>query len=81
MKRSAAEVSEIIERFLDNVPSEYEWDDFTSIPIKNPFLNGVRLLCAHADSAFPSEPGSGKYCNDKGAELMRCIAVHLKWTK
>ena len=79
MKRTAAEVSEIIERFLDGTSQPYEWDDFTSIPIADPFLDGIRHVCAHVDSAFPPEPESHRYCSERGAELIRAIASHLKW--
>ncbi len=74
-------MSEIIERFLGGTAHDYEWDDFTSMPIADPFLNGVRQACAHADSAYPPEPGSGRYCSDQGVELMRAIAASLKWAK
>jgi hypothetical protein len=40
--RSAAEVAKYLRDFIDGTGGEWDWDDFTSIPIKEPELEAIR---------------------------------------
>jgi hypothetical protein len=72
-----AEVKAEILKFLDGSGGDWDWDDFTSVPIKDPFLDAVRRFCLTARTGFPPEEGERTYCNDDGLRLMRMIAEAL----
>ena len=67
-----AEVADIIERFLEGNGGQWDWDDFLSIPIADPQLDGVRQRCdATRDEAYPNQ-----WCGPAGfAELRRIVAA------
>ena len=46
--RTPHEVANIIEKFLDGTGGDWEWDDFTSLRIKDPALEAIRIKCAAA---------------------------------
>jgi hypothetical protein len=78
VSRSAQEAADLIERFLDGNIGDHEWDDFTSVKLRAPFLDGIRLVCVGVHDAFPAPVGSGRYCSDDGLALLRSLAEHLK---
>lgn len=78
MTPSANHISETITRFLDGACDEWEWDDFTSAPIREAFLEGIRLVCIGIRDAFPPPAGSAAYCSKEGMDFLRVIALHLK---
>ncbi len=41
-KRTAAEVAQHLRSFLDNSADEWDWDNFTSIPLADPTLESIR---------------------------------------
>jgi hypothetical protein len=68
IRRTRAEVADIIERFLDNSSGPWDWDDFTSISIEDADLERIRLFCVGArDDNAPI----GQYCDEAGLELRR----------
>jgi hypothetical protein len=40
--REPAEVAQFISNFLSGTGGEWDWDDFTSVPITNPALEAIR---------------------------------------
>jgi hypothetical protein len=40
--RGPAEVAQFISNFLSGTGGEWDWDDFTSVPITNPSLEAIR---------------------------------------
>jgi hypothetical protein len=40
--REPAEVAQFISNFLNGTGGEWDWDDFTSVPITNPALEAIR---------------------------------------
>lgn len=74
MKLTKLEVIEILKRFIRNESTDYEWDDFVSVPIANDELDEVRLKCLNLPERFPSE-NKGQYCSDEG---LRCLEEILK---
>lgn len=41
--RSAAEVAGFLRDFIDGTGGEWDWDDFTSVPITNQRLDAIRI--------------------------------------
>ena len=54
MKRTAEEVVDYLEDFINGTGSDWDWDDFVSIPIADPALDTIRERA----SRFP-EPEVG----------------------
>ncbi len=45
-KRTAQEVAQYLRSFLDDSSGDWDWDDFTSIPIDDPVLESIRQRAA-----------------------------------
>src|SRR5215208_6305748 len=46
---SASDVEEYLRNFLDGGGGDWDWDDFTSIPITDPTLEGIRQEAADVE--------------------------------
>lgn len=64
-RRNAEYVAASIERHLRGEEGPWEWDDFTSVPIKDNHLDAIRLRCIELDQANPAR---------RDAELGRIVA-------
>lgn len=53
LQRSAAEVARYLRGFIEGTGGEYDWDDFESIPIADPVLDGIRRRAAEAGPPKP----------------------------
>ena len=42
LQRSASEVATYLRDFIDGTSGDWDWDDFTSIPIADPSLEAIR---------------------------------------
>ena len=76
IQRTSNEVAAIIGRFLDGTSGKYGWDDFTSIPIRDPDLNGVRRTCRELWLHYPPIQ-HGHYCSEEGLEILRALVRKL----
>jgi hypothetical protein len=47
---TAEQVEKIIERHLNENQGPWDWDDFTSLPIHDDYLEKIRLRCIELDS-------------------------------
>ena len=47
---TAIQVAKIIEKHLDENEGPWDWDDFTSLPIHDDYLDRIRLRCIELDS-------------------------------
>ncbi len=47
--RTREEVAQYIENFIDGRGGEWDWDDFTSVAIKDPYLDRIRRQCLDAE--------------------------------
>jgi len=65
-----AEVRQILVSFLDGSGGPYDWDDFTSIRITDPFLDHIRERCQGLWDEFPPEQPN-HYCSDLGVEVIK----------
>jgi hypothetical protein len=76
IQRTSNEVVAIIGRFLDGTGGKYDWDDFTSIPIREPVLDGVRRTCRELWLHHPPIQ-NGHYCSEEGLEILRALVRDL----
>ncbi len=72
-----AEVAQVIEDLLADGGGPWDWDDFISVPIKDPELEAIRQRCGALPDEFPADDASG-YCGAPGNEVLREIATALR---
>jgi hypothetical protein len=71
------EIANTIEGFVNGTGSQWDWDDFTSIRLKDPELEAIRERCVSIRDEYPpSDPHA--YCSEGGLEVMRGIAADLR---
>jgi hypothetical protein len=51
--RTVSQVVSILERELQGIASTAEWDDFISVPIADPYLDGIRTRHSFAGNELP----------------------------
>jgi hypothetical protein len=73
---TSLEVAAIIQRFVDGTGSEWDWDDFISIPLRDPALEEVRRKCAELPELYPPDL-KGWYCNERGIKVLRDLIRQL----
>jgi hypothetical protein len=73
---TSTEVAAIIRRFLDGTGGKWEWDDFTSISILDPVLDGVRRTCAELPDRYPPVR-AGHHCGDEGFQILHALVRDL----
>ncbi len=77
--RSKEEVITYIENFIAGEGGDWDWDDFTSVPIADPRLERVRQQCLDAPELWPPvQPG--QYCNHEGLSELSKLADGLRRT-
>jgi hypothetical protein len=75
--RTVSEVREYLEQFLSGEGSPYDWDDFLSISIKDPYLESIKRRAHGLQGRFPpTEPGH--WCSAEGEEILRGLIAELK---
>ncbi|NDQ55640.1 MAG: hypothetical protein GZ088_01045 [Acidipila sp.] len=57
-RRTAAEVAESIEKHIEGTEDPYDWDDFTTRPISDDYLDAVRLRCCDLGGGPPFSQSS-----------------------
>ena len=77
---SRGEMADIIERFVDGICGEWDWDDFCSFPIVDPSLDAIRVRCIGLPQEFPSSQ-KGHYCSEAGIEVLRVMVRELRRPK
>jgi hypothetical protein len=78
--RSSGEIADTIERFLDGICRRWDWDDFCTVPIRDPQLDAIRLRCAGLSQEFPTAE-KGHYCSKAGLEVLRQMVRELQHPK
>jgi hypothetical protein len=80
MKRTAEEVANTIEGFVNGSGNQWDWDGFISIRLDDPELEAIRKQIVSLPIEFPpSEPR--EYCNEAGKEKMRQMVKDLRAVK
>lgn len=80
MNLSDDEVINYIENFVYRKGEEYDWDDFTAMPIKDQFLDWVRKESISVHDRFPPESGEG-YCSQKGLDYLLSLVNKIQERK
>jgi hypothetical protein len=78
--RTKPEVASIIEQFLNGTGGKWDWDDFCSISVADPYLDSVRMRCLELPLTYPPEE-KGHYCSQAGVEIMRELVAALQAAK
>ena len=77
MKRTAEEVANTIDGFVNGTGNQWAWDEFTSIRLDDPDLDEIRKKVVALPTEFPpSNPRA--YCSDAGKERLRQIVQDLR---
>ena len=71
------EAADLIVSFLNGSCTPYEWDDFTSIPCSDPFVEHARQRCISVRDEYPPA-GSIGYSSARGIEILRSIEAELR---
>jgi hypothetical protein len=53
VRRTALEVKDFLINHLAGAAQPHEWDEFTSVPIADPRLEGIRLRCVQLKNERP----------------------------
>ena len=77
LKMDDSEVRAILKAFIYGDTGEWDWDDFISVPIKDAYLNAVRIICRDLPTRFPPELGSKAYCSKEGWSTLEMIEAKL----
>jgi hypothetical protein len=80
VERTKLEVACIIEQFLDGTGGKWDWDDFCSLGIRDPYLDSVRGQCIELNRTHPPTK-TGHYCSEAGFEIMRGLVTTLRTLK
>jgi hypothetical protein len=56
-------IADLLDRFVNDEVSPYEWDDFVSVPEKDPLLEAIRFECASLPERFPPRSQT-EYCGE-----------------
>ena len=80
MKRTAEEVANTIEGFVNGTGNQWDWDGFTSIRLGDPELEAIRKKIVDLPVQFPpSNPRD--YCSEAGMQKMREMIGQLRGQK
>ena len=77
VKRTKAEVADIISTFVRGDGSSLVWDDFISLPISDVAFEAIRLECADLPAQYPPTV-AGHYCDAAGMHRLRSLAERLR---
>jgi hypothetical protein len=53
-----AEVEKTLQSFLDGTDGKWDWDDFVSVPIKDPVLDSIRERLSASDTGGEYPPAT-----------------------
>ncbi len=77
MAYNSKEVADVLNNFLSGKGDEWDWDDFISVPIEDPELNAIRVICASLPQRFPPKV-KGNYCSKEGFALLENLLNNLR---
>jgi hypothetical protein len=70
-------IANTIDGFVNGTGRQWDWDDFTSIRLKDPELEAIRQRCVSIPDEFPpANPHA--YCSEAGLQEMRRIVSDLR---
>lgn len=66
-----------IEEFLSGTGNMWEWDDFLSVPPRDPLVTTIQGFCRQLRFDFP--PASPReYCSEKGKQQLRLYLAEIE---
>ncbi len=74
--RTKKEVLNFLQDFIDGKDGEWDWDDFISIPINDPYLEQIRRRCAGLREEFPPQ-NKHSYCGEGGVTVIQAYLDEL----
>ena len=80
MKRTAEEVANTIEGFVNGTGNQWDWDGFTSIRLDDPELEAIRKKIVDLPVQFPPS-NFLDYCSEAGMQKMREMISQLRGQK
>jgi len=72
-----SQIIDLIDRFLADATDKWEWDDFTSVRIRDKSLEEIRKFCAFLPFRFPPTE-KGHYCSPEGFDELAAFVQKLK---
>jgi len=73
------EAADLLERFVDGTCDPWEFDDFTSVRHKDPFVQWAAHTSARMDADYPPERNRrGAFCSEAGLARFREIIALLR---
>ena len=74
---SIEEIIKTISDFIEGKGGEWDWDDFTTIPLRNPDLERIRKECFEIHYKYPDKDKS-LYCGPEGIESLKNLLLQLR---
>jgi hypothetical protein len=75
--RTARQVADTIENFVNGTDGKWDWDDFLSFTLDDYRLEAYRDRCNRMSETHPPIK-NGYYCSDEGFEAMRQMVRELR---
>lgn len=76
MKQERAQITSLVRRFIQGNVQPYEWDDFVSIPLKDPELEQIRIACVNLPKDYPPVDRR-HYCSPAGLTKLESMLQRL----
>jgi hypothetical protein len=70
MTKEMQEAIATIEEFLNGTGNMWEWDDFLSVPPRDPLVTTLQGFCRQLRSDFPPA-NVREYCSEEGKQRLR----------
>ncbi len=74
---SIKEIIKTISDFIEDKDGKWDWDDFATVPLKNPDLERIRKECYEIRFKYPSKDKHA-YCSHEGIEALEELVSKLK---
>ena len=66
-----------IESIIEGRAKQWDWDEFTSIRKKDPFLESVRTRCVRVADEYPSKD-EHTFCAAEGMGVLRSLVKEIR---
>jgi hypothetical protein len=77
VSRTNEEVIQILQSTLDGTASSLDWDNFVSVQIKDPVLDGIRKMVLFLDDQYPPR-NKDEWCNPDGQQVIQKIIQQIQ---
>lgn len=77
MNQERTQTTALVRRFVQGTVEPYEWDDFVSIPLRDPELEELRIACVKLPKEFPPTDRR-HYCSPAGLAKLESLVSRLE---